>query len=65
MTLIAVTCWLTWSAAPVPASSDAPTGAMSWICAAYGALAGASIATGSLIGALGATLSAARAGCFG
>jgi hypothetical protein len=38
---------------------------MDWVCFAYGALAGASLMSGSLVGALGLGLGAARAGCFG
>lgn len=64
MTLVAVTCWLTWPQAPQPAAPEIARGGLNWICLAYGALAGASVATGSLVGALGATLSAIRAGCF-
>ena len=42
-----------------------PIGGTNWICLAYGALAGASLMTGSVVGAVSLCLSAARSGCFG
>ncbi len=65
MKLLAVTCWLVWPVLPSSAPVGEPRGGMNWACALYGALAGASLATGNLIGALGSTVAATRAGCFG
>jgi hypothetical protein len=50
---------------PDPARRDAPVGGIMWACPIYGALAGACLATGNLLGALSATVGAANAGCFG
>ncbi|MFN8180199.1 MAG: hypothetical protein U0167_19890 [bacterium] len=52
-------------ALPGVPGADRPTGGMNWICLAYGALAGASLMTGSVVGAVSLCLSAARSGCFG
>ena len=49
--------------APEPPSP--PRGGVNWICLAYGGLAGAALMSGSLVGALGMSLGAYRAGCFG
>ena len=65
--------WITLAAAialltapPTPfVAHGAAVGGNNWLCVAYGALAGASILSGSLPGALGFGLAAARAGCFG
>ena len=48
-----------------PAEPSVPRGGVNWICLAYGGLAGAALMSGSLVGALGLSLGAYRAGCFG
>ena len=63
--LAAALALLTSPPAPFAMSSAKAVGGNNWLCFAYGALAGASILSGSLPGALGFGMAAARAGCFG
>lgn len=51
--------------APIAQGNFEPVGGVNWLCFAYGALAGASIMSGSLVGAIGFGMAGARAGCFG
>ena len=53
------------SARVAPPHIVPPVGGVHWICLAYGGLAGAALMSGSLVGALGLSLGAYRAGCFG
>lgn len=51
----------------VPVRPDAPApprGGIHWVCLAYGGLAGAALAGGNVVGALGLTLGAYNHGCF-
>lgn len=49
--------------APAPDPAP-PRGGIHWVCLAYGALAGAALAGGNVVGALGLTLGAYNHGCF-
>jgi len=49
--------------APAPDPAP-PVGGVHWVCLAYGALAGAALAGGNVVGALGLTIGAYNHGCF-
>lgn len=64
--LLVLAAFLTLPTTPGTVDPDvAPVGGAAWICLAYGALAGASVMSGNVWGAMGLTLAAAGAGCFG